>query len=211
MALTATATAETRKEVVRILGMSKPEYVVRSPDKPNIIYCVEKKTAGIDEVFNPLVEELRQKRTKMTKTLVFCRRQNDCSELYMYFKSKHDVHKFRLFDMFTACNSPSLKSSIIKSFVSDSSRLRIVFATVAFGMGVNVPGIRQIFHWCPPSNIEAYIQETGRAGRDGEVAIVKLFYSKADLSPAFVEDSIKSYCTKTQKPVEGMFSLRILV
>ena len=208
MALTATATADTRKEVVRLLGMSKPEYVIRSPDKPNIIYCVEQKTAGINEVFAPIVQELRRKRTEMEKTIVFCRRQIHCSELYLYFKSelgaertepigKPDVHKFRLFEMFTASNSPSLKSSILKSFSINTSRLRIIFATVAFGMGVDVPGIHQIIHWSPPSNVETYIQETGRAGKDGQLSIVKLFYSRTDLSQPFVEESMKSYCTST--------------
>lgn len=209
MALTATATAATRKEVIRTLGMSNTELVIRSPDKFNIIYCVEQKTGEMEDVFSVIVEELRRKRTKMEKTLVFCRTYSDCSQLYLFFRSRLgkektdpigtcDIHRFRLFEMFTASNSSSLKSSILQSFASSTSRLRIVFATIAFGMGVDIPNIRQIIHWSPPSDVETYIQETGRAGRDGETSFVKLFYSKRDLSLSFMEESIKNYCTDKQ-------------
>ena len=81
MALTATVTAVTRKNVIRILGMVKPELVIRSPENPNIIYCVEEKNDGIEEIISILVEELRSKRTSMEIT-IFCRRYCDCSQLY---------------------------------------------------------------------------------------------------------------------------------
>ena len=99
--------------------------------------------------------------------------------------------------MLTACNTPSLKNSVLKSFGSETSRLRIVFATVAFGMGVDVPGIRRIIHWSF-RHIKTYIQETGHAGRDGKIAYAKLYFSKKDLSLPFMEESIKSYCTNKQ-------------
>ena len=68
MALTATATKSTRKEICKSLGLVDPVFVLRSPEKPNIIYNVVLKTSELEEVFAPLVEELRRKRTVMEKT-----------------------------------------------------------------------------------------------------------------------------------------------
>lgn len=203
MALTATASMSTRK-VIRLLGMKKPVTNVRSPEKPNIFYAVCEKEEEVGIQLSYLMDELREKRGHTDKTIVFCRTYKDCTDLYLTFKRElkseitepigyPDVSPFRLVDMFHACNSSSTKSAILTSFLSQS-RLRILVATVAFGMGVDCPNVRRIIHWGPPSNVESYIQETGRAGRDGQPAHAILFYSKRDLSHPFMEESIRNYC-----------------
>lgn len=209
MAVTATASPTTRKEVIRMLGMQKPFMIVRCPDKANIFYSVEEKNGGIEEGFASLVEELREKRMKFEKTIIFCRSYNDCSSIYIYFKDilREDltdppcypnVSKFRLVDMFTACNSAGVKTQILSSFAVANGRLRIVIATVAFGMGIDCPNVRRVIHWSPPSDCEAYIQETGRAGRDGETAYAILYYAKRDISYSFMDKAIIQYCRNTQ-------------
>ena len=60
--------------------------------------------------------------------------------------------------------------------------LRVVIATIAFGMGLDCPNVRRIIHWGPSNDVEAYIQETGRAGRDGESAEA-LLYTISDHIP----------------------------
>ena len=87
MTLTATATKSTRKEICKSLGLVNPVFVLRSPEKPNIIYNVVLKTSELAEVFAPLVEELRRKQTVMEKTIIFCRTYEDTSHIYLYFKS----------------------------------------------------------------------------------------------------------------------------
>ena len=80
----------------------------------------------------------------MDRTIVFCRTYKDCSNLYLFFRSAMgkdftnpiglpDYLCFRLVDMFTACNTPTLKHSILKSFSDPNATLRIVIATIAFG------------------------------------------------------------------------------
>ena len=72
----------------------------------------------------------------------------------------------------------------------------MVFATVAFGMGVDIHSVRQIIHIGPPRTIREYFQETGRAGRDGKFSKAILYYSNRDIAqnkPGFQEE-VRTYC-----------------
>ena len=156
-------------------------------------------------IFKPLIEELRVSRINTKRTIVFCRTLKDCSDLYLFFRytmgieftepiGVADFPIFRLVDMFSACNTPGLKQSILSSFSNPSGILRIVIATIAFGMGIDCPNVQRVIHWGPPSDLESYIQETGRAGRDGSKAYAELLFSKRDTGVSFMEPSMKSYC-----------------
>ena len=91
-----------------------------------------------------------------------------------------DLVKYRLVDMYTRCTEPSIKEEIVTEFAKEDGRLRIVLGTIAFGMGLDCPDVRQIIHWGMSSDIESYIQETGRSGRDGYMAIAVIFYCSSD-------------------------------
>ncbi|XP_019858455.1 PREDICTED: uncharacterized protein LOC100633019 [Amphimedon queenslandica] len=205
MALTATASQTTRKSVIKLLGMHKPVTISKSPSKCNIIYFVTEKADEIEVELAYLVDELRAYRTNTTKTIVFCRTYNDCSRLYMFFKSQlkdemrepighPDVTQFRLVDMFIATNTASVKNAILKSFSTSGGRLRILIATIAFGMGIDCPDIHRVIHWGPPSDCESYIQETGRTGRDGLPSNATLYYSRRDIGVMHLDKSIIDYC-----------------
>ena len=68
--------------------------------------------------------------------------------------------------MYTRACTNEMKGTILKFFATDRSTLRVVICTTAFGMGVDCPDIWKVIHWGPPHNIEQYVQEIGRAGRD---------------------------------------------
>ena len=202
MALTATASPATRRDVIKILGMKKPHMIIRCPNNANIIYSVDKKYAI---VFKPLIEELKLKRMNMDKVIIFCRSYKDCSSIYFYFKDSlkggltdpvgyPNVAKFRIVDMLSACNSSSVKNQILHTFSQPNGRLRVVIPTIAFGMGIDCPNIRRIIHWGPPSDIEGYIQETGRAGRDGHLSFATIYYSKTELSLPYMDSAMVTYC-----------------
>lgn len=78
--------------------------------------------------------------------------------------------------MFHGSTPPDLKSIVMKEFVNEKGRCFIVVATSALGMGVNIKNIRHVVHVGLPTDVEAYIQELGRAGRDGNQSYAFLFY-----------------------------------
>jgi len=72
-----------------------------------------------------------------------------------------DISRFRLVDIFSACTSVDVKEDSVKSFAKPEGRLRMIVATVAFGLGMDCSNVQRIIHWGPPSDIESYVQETG--------------------------------------------------
>lgn len=205
MALTATATRASRTAICRILGMTKPHIIAMSPNKNNINYSVATKSSSIEETFAPLAEEIRRLRVNVDKTIIFSCTYESVTSIYRYFKSRlgkgkteppgyPDVACFRILDMFTSCTHPEVKDSILESFRDPSSTLRLVIATIAFGMGLDCPNVRRIIHWGPPDSIESYLQETGRAGRDGRAASALLYFVPADISKIHVAQEMRDYC-----------------
>ena len=95
--------------------------------------------------------------------------------------------------MYTACALPNVKERILRMIPCDDGTLRVIVATIAFGMGLDCPNIRKIIHWGPSGDIESYIQETRRAGRDGEFAEAILYYNSRDLGQV-ENDNMKDYC-----------------
>ena len=81
--------------------------------------------------------------------------------------NRPDIHVFRMVDMFHSAGTKALKERVLKSFSTVGGKLRIVIATTAFGLGVDVPDIYQIIYWGPPDDLESYVQETERGARDG--------------------------------------------
>ena len=88
LALTATATKQTRKAVCRILGLKAPKFVLRLPNRPNIKYIVHAHPGSIEESFEQFAEEIRREMTKMGRTIVYCRTYDSCSMIYLFLRWK---------------------------------------------------------------------------------------------------------------------------
>ena len=108
--------------------------------------------------------------------IIYCQRFEDCADLYLFLEAilvynllnllvPLTFQSFRLVDMYISCTDPDEKEMINSAFTKESC-LRIVIATVAFGMWSNCRDDRQVINLGSPPNFESYAQEIGRAGRD---------------------------------------------
>ena len=84
MALTATATRESRRYICRVLGMTKVAVIAESPNKPNIRYSVIEKESPIEEVLGEMVEEVHRHRARVDKTIIFCRKYESVKDLPLF-------------------------------------------------------------------------------------------------------------------------------
>ena len=104
-----------------------------------------------------------------------------------------DLAEFRPVDLFTLCTQKDVKDTILQSFSDPDGTLRVVVAAVAFGMGLDCPNVRRIIHWGASNDLEVYLQETERAGKDGLQADAILFIV-GHPSHRFLDEAMKEYC-----------------
>ena len=177
MALTAMATKTLRYSISQTIGMHNPYVIAIAPCKRNIMYTV-KMFESVEITFKPVAEQLKAKRTAMPRMIIYGRLFDMCADVYLFFKSElgesiteltdaPDLSKFRLMDVFTSVTDQHQKDGIVDAFTRNS-QLRIVIATVAFGMGIDCPDVRQIVHIGLPDDTESYVQ--------GPVMPVKMGY-----------------------------------
>ena len=201
MALTATATKYVRQTVARQLGMRVPAVITAPPCRPNVTFSVQGFSCIEDLMY--LVEQLRSEGKEMGRVIIYCQRIQDCADLYAFFQRSLGHHflsppdapnqsRFRVVDMFTSITDLNVKTQIVKSFTISDAPLRIVISTLAFGMGIDCPDVRSVVHLGPPDDTDLYIQQTGRAGRDGAPARANLLWNK--LNARFVQQRMKDYC-----------------
>ena len=205
MALTATAPKTLRTEVCHILGMINPSVVELSPDKPNV-YLACKEFVSLMNTFVPVADKLRKQCTRMGRVIVFCKQIPLCNQIYSLFvyllgdefteppSKPISIPKYRLVDKFTSGTHEGVKKDIVRNFTSPESPLRVVIATVAFGMGIDCPDICQVIHMGPPEDIESYIQQIGRSGRDMKPSCALMLYGPNLMRNS--SDLIKKYCVQ---------------
>ena len=181
------ATRTSQKVVKKRLAMKTDVIHVISvtPNKPNILYAVKEKGDIVDIVLQ-ITERMKRNGSSSDQIIICCRNHIDVAEFYEVFRKLLeppnflDLAKYRLVDMYTSVTANSVKEHIVKSFCSPHGRLRVGICTAAFGMGLDCLNVRQIIHWGPAEDLEGYVQQTGRGGRDGDLCLAILFWKKGD-------------------------------
>jgi ATP-dependent DNA helicase RecQ len=169
IALTATADKLTRKDILEKLDLKNPVEFVSSFNRPNIIYRVIPKKNS----FNQLLDFLDQR--KDDSGIIYCLSRKSTEELAADLKSEGYSA-----EAYHAGMDHADKARNQEAFLRDE--VKIIVATIAFGMGINKSNVRYVVHADLPKNVEGYYQKTGRAGRDGLPSDALLLYSYGDAS-----------------------------
>ncbi|XP_031836534.1 Bloom syndrome helicase [Nomia melanderi] len=171
IALTATATPRVRTDILHQLGLSKPKWFMSSFNRPNLRYSIIAKKGKncSDEVIAMI-----KTKYKSECGIVYCLSRKDCDDYAMQMK-KNGIRALS----YHAGLTDNSRSDIQGRWISEE--IKVVCATIAFGMGIDKPNVRFVIHAALPKSIEGYYQESGRAGRDGENADCILFYNYADM------------------------------
>jgi ATP-dependent DNA helicase RecQ len=177
MALTATATGRVREDIVTHLKLREPKCYVASFNRPNLTYRVIAKNKPFDQLF-----EFLRARPKESG-IVYCLSRKATESVAERLNENGIKAK-----PYHAGLTPKERSSHQELFLRDD--IRVVCATIAFGMGINKPNVRFVVHYDLPKNIEGYYQETGRAGRDGLPGECVLLFSAGDVvkQTMFIDD-----------------------
>jgi len=180
MALTATATPEVREDVIKILRMRNCRLSRSTFDRANLYWRVMEKPMGRTLDGFPLSLEfvadyIRQKHRHHCG-IVYCATKDECELLASYLKNTAGM----AVEHYHAGMTPAQRTQVQNLWATDE--VRVVCATIAFGMGIDKPDVRFVLHHTMPKSIEGYYQEAGRAGRDGLPCEALLMYHPVDHS-----------------------------
>lgn len=168
VALTATADERTRLEIAARLKLRNGRIFVSSFNRPNIQYRVTSKVVAREQLLSFIEDEHAN-----DAGIVYCLTRNSVDQVAAWLKAKG-----KNAIAYHAGLSTTTRQQHLDKFLRDDGV--IVVATIAFGMGIDKPDVRFVAHLDLPKNIEAYYQETGRAGRDGEPATAWMAYGIQD-------------------------------
>ncbi len=192
-----------------MLCMSDFKCITSNMDRPNIFYACIKTNGDVEQTFTWLADELGTQKTSAVKRIVYCRSIQSCAEVFGFFldtlgeagyEGESRGYKTRIFAMFHHSTRPEIKQFVTETFCKPESVVRVVIATVAFGLGVDAPDIHTVIHWGAPRSMEGLSQETGRAGRDAKMEAYSIIYHHGhDTSDVATDEATQEFCRNPEQ------------
>jgi len=177
-ALTATATPAVMDEIAAKLGLREPVSVRGDFRRPNLSFAVEhhrSERTRVESLLSALdAAGLRGRGAAAGRAIVYCSTRKKTESVAAALKSAGVAAAH-----YHAGRTPLARERAANAF--ERGRTRVLVATNAFGMGIDLPDVRLIVHFQAPGSLAAYYQEAGRAGRDGEPSRCLLFFGRGDL------------------------------
>ncbi len=169
MAVTATATDRVRGDIIEQLQLRQARSYIASFNRPNLTYRVVGKNKPLDQAIEYITARPNE------SGIIYCQARRTADSL------AHDLAQAGIDARpYHAGLSAAERARHQELFLRDE--VRVICATIAFGMGINKPNVRYVLHYDVPKNIEGYYQETGRAGRDGLASECLLLFSAGDIA-----------------------------
>ncbi|SDF77870.1 RecQ family ATP-dependent DNA helicase [Epilithonimonas hungarica] len=169
LALTATATNKVVEEISIRLGLHDPQIYKQSFKRDNLNIILE----NTSNKYNRILEFLRQ---NPVSGIIYTRTRREAEELTLFLKN----NRFQNVDFFHAGLTPNEKEKLQKKWIA--SQFHVLVSTNAFGMGIDKDNVGFVIHLSPSSTIENYYQEIGRAGRNGNEALVLMLWNEQELT-----------------------------
>ncbi len=170
IALTATADEPTRREIIQRLNLNEAKLYISSFDRPNICYRISQSQGNArEQLYRFIINEHEQ-----DAGIVYCLSRKKTEQIAEWLNTKGLTAL-----PYHAGLSVEIRQTNQRRFLTEDGI--IIVATIAFGMGIDKPDVRFVAHLNLPKSIEAYYQETGRAGRDGEPANAWMMYGLQDV------------------------------
>ncbi|XP_057250204.1 uncharacterized protein LOC104891323 isoform X2 [Beta vulgaris subsp. vulgaris] len=188
VSLTATATEKVRLDIIRSLKIKDPYVAVGSFDRTNLFYGVKSFNRGYS-FLDEFIQEVSKSVASAGSTIIYCLTIKDVEQIHEWLGKvgiKAGIYHGQM--------GNRAREEAHRSFIRDE--LNVMVATIAFGMGIDKPNIRQVIHYGCPKSLETYYQESGRCGRDGIASTCWLYYTRSDFAKS------DFYCSGLQTEIQ---------